>query len=810
MARQGGAIVFGAALIATCWASRAQALSAEVPTREPSLVGAAFKFRVTTTDAVGVAQYRWNFGDDTTTEFAPGVTEIEHTYAQPGHYPIIVTIKDDGGGLTSVAFVHTVHYPVFPERATTSTDLVYDPMRKRVYVVNQDDDTISSVDAAGMAKIAEVPVYQHPEALAIAKDGKLWVLHRDDYAIAVVDLDRFEIERGFRLPYVSQPMGLAMSPSGDAVYVTLLALGKLLKLDPVTGNILGELEVGPRARGVAVSHDGKDVYVTRFISSDAGGEVVNVDGPALKVKKRFQLAPDTTTMDSDQSGRGLPNYLFSVGLSPDGRQAWIPGKKDNIFRGALRDKQALGQDNTVRPMVAVIDLLQGAEALERRIDLDDRNLPSHVEWSPLGDYAFVALTGSGLIEVRDGYSGAFVTAMKEAGIAPRGVALTPDNRLFVHGSLTRNVVVFDVADILGSVDQTTKKIADIGVVAEEKLTPDVLRGKQIFYNSADGRMTFEGYLSCASCHFDGFEDGRVWDFTSRGEGLRNTTSLLGRRGLGQGNVHWSANFDEIQDFDIEIRGLFGGTGFLPNDLLDAGTSDDPLGDKKAGQSPELDALAAYVTTLDHVNPSPFRNPDGSMTADALAGREIFTKLGCDFCHVGPDFTDSSRGMLHDVGTLKPSSGKRSGGPLLGIDTPTLLGIWETAPYLHDGSAATLRDVLTTANPNDQHSYISTRTPKEIDQLVAYLLQIDNELPPRRLPFEPPLPETGDAGPPDADEGGTGIEPPPGDDRGARPLCTCELPGGRTRSAAAHLWILAPLFLWSWRRRNGGTFRETPR
>src|SRR4029078_5450703 len=103
----------------------------------------------------------------------------------------------------------------------------------------------------------------------------------------------------------------------------------------------------------------------------------------------------------------------------------------------------------------------------------------------------------------------------------------------------------------------------------------------------------------------------------------------------------------------------------------------------------------------------------------LAGKALFNKLGCDFCHVAPDYTDSARGMLHDVGTMKPPSGSRSGAARLGTDPPPLLGVWETAPYLHDGSAATLRDVLTTANPNDGHAFVSALMPAQVDQLGGH-------------------------------------------------------------------------------------------
>src|SRR5439155_24751590 len=102
------------------------------------------------------------------------------------------------------------------------------------------------------------------------------------------------------------------------------------------------------------------------------------------------------------------------------------------------------------------------------------------------------------------------------------------------------------------------QVARIPAVQTELLSPQVLLGKQIFYNAADARMSRDKYLSCAACHIDGDSDGRVWDFTDRGEGLRNTIALTGHPGIRQGPVHWSANFDEIQDFEGDIRYAFEG------------------------------------------------------------------------------------------------------------------------------------------------------------------------------------------------------------------------------------------------------------
>jgi hypothetical protein len=345
------------------------------------------------------------------------------------------------------------------------------------------------------------------------------------------------------------------------------------------------------------------------------------------------------------------------------------------------------------------------------------------------------------------------------------------------------------------------------------LPPEVLLGKQIFSNSSDVRMTKEGYLTCTTCHFDGVDDGQVWDFTSRGEGLRNTIALRGRRGAGQGNMQWSGTFNEVQDIEAEIRGLFGGLGFISDEALAQGTRAQALGDPKKGLSQELDAVAAYLATLDRPNPSPFRNSDGTLTPDGAAGKELFAKLGCDFCHSGDDFTDSVSGRVHDVGTLKPSSGTGSGAALRGIDTPSLLGVWETPPYLHDGSAATLRDVLTTANPSDRHGFVSSLSEQQLGQLISFLQQLDGDPPPSRLPFEPALPSggagtgaggaggtAGDAVMPMGGSGGT-TDATAGGASAPRRQSSCTVTSTGTPATSSWL-VLAPLLLWYHRRGVG--------
>ncbi len=212
----------------------------------------------------------------------------------------------------------------------------------------------------------------------------------------------------------------------------------------------------------------------------------------------------------------------------------------------------------------------------------------------------------------------------------------------------------------------------------------------------------------------------MWDLTGFGEGLRNTINLRGRAGAqGQGFLHWSGNFDEVQDFEGQIRNLSGGTGLMTNTDFNTGTRSQPLGDPKTGLSADLDALAAYVASLNTFTSSPLRNSDGTLTSDALAGKQIFRDLNCAQCHSGTAFTESGAANLRNIGTIKPSSGSVSAAPLTGIDTPTLRDVWATAPYLHDGSAATLGVAVRA------HNSVSI-SDSDLAKLVAYLQQIGSD------------------------------------------------------------------------------------
>ncbi len=139
-------------------------------------------------------------------------------------------------------------------------------------------------------------------------------------------------------------------------------------------------------------------------------------------------------------------------------------------------------------------------------------------------------------------------------------------------------------------------------VATEKLTPTGAAGKQLFYDARDTRLARDGYISCASCHNDGGQDGRVWDLTGFGEGLRNTITCAAAP-AGQGFLHWSNNFDEVQDFEGQIRKLAGGIGLMTMPTSTPARAARRSATRRRACSADLDALAAYVASLNAFAPA---------------------------------------------------------------------------------------------------------------------------------------------------------------------------------------------------------------
>jgi hypothetical protein len=123
---------------------------------------------------------------------------------------------------------------------------------------------------------------------------------------------------------------------------------------------------------MALSADGSRLFVSRLISPDQQGEIWDVaTAGTMRLTRTIPLAFDPGP-DSDNSGRGVPNYLTGIAItpSPKGYRAWVVSKKDNIGRGVVRDGNDLTFENTVRTILSSIDVTGNQEVLNERVDFD--------------------------------------------------------------------------------------------------------------------------------------------------------------------------------------------------------------------------------------------------------------------------------------------------------------------------------------------------------------------------------------------------------------------------------------------------------
>jgi len=695
--------------------------------------GTSASFTATTHGGSNVV-YRWNFGDGTGDSAWSSSATATHNFTSPGTYNITLSVIDDSQVLQTRSLVQTVYLPATANKPSASSNIAIETPaagNERLWVVNQDNDTVSVFDTIARVKLAEIGVGAAPRSVAVAANGLVWVTNKRGDSISVVNPATQLVVKTIALPRASQPFGLAMSPTASQAFVVLEATGQLLKFDSANYTLLGSVSVGANPRHLSITADGASVYVSRFITPalpgestatvsptpSAGAEVVMISAAGMSFMRTIVLQ-HSDKFDLENQGRGIPNYLGAATISPDGTQAWVPSKQDNIKRGSLRDGTGLNFQNTVRAISSRIVLSTSQEDLSKRVDHDNSGTGSAAVYDSHGVYLFVALETSREVAVVDAHGG-FQVARFDVGRAPQGLALSADgNTLYVSNFMDRTVGVYDLKPLLSNGQINVPQVATFNSITNEVLSPNVLLGKQFFYDARDTRLARDRYMSCASCHNEGGGDGRVWDLTGQGEGLRNTIGLRGRAAA-QGPLHWSGNFDEVQDFEGQIRSLAGGTGLMSDVVFNAGTHSQPMGDPKAGLSPELDALASYVSSLTVFEPSPFRNADGSLSAAATAGRVVFQAQNCASCHGGAAFTNSGAMGLQNIGTLKPSSGQRLGAPLTGIDIPTLRDVWRSGPYLHDGSAATL-DAAVLA-----HNAVNI-TSEDLTSLVAYLREIGSE------------------------------------------------------------------------------------
>lgn len=565
---------------------------------------------------------------------------------------------------------------------------------------NRDSGTVTIVDLDTHKKLRELKVGHHPE-------GVTFLGNTHKLAAAVYDEDRvvfLDADTGKQLGQTEvfdEPYGIVSTADGSKVYVTLDYPGRIVEINTKTLNVTNEFSVGKHVKGLAISHDDQSLFSTEYYTALV----------------RQTDAKTGRTLDQWEGG-STDNLARQITLHPRRAKAYLPHIRSRITvaHGA----------GSIFPIVSIIDTKPAEGARRKKIPMDSfqgarvTSNPWDTAITPDGKTFFVVFAGTDDLFVcnviDDDYRELTFRARLNLGHNPRGVRVAPDgNTFYVYNALDFNIVAYDT--------QTLQRKATIDVT-ENPLSDEVLLGKRLFYTALQP-MSSRLWISCASCHPDGQPDGKTWH---NPEGLRNTQSLAGMAWTHP--IHWSADRDEVQDFEHTIRGpLMQGRGLVTGRIN--GSLDAP----NKGLSRALDAMAAYSNTHNFTL-SPYAKK--GLSPAAKRGRKIFfsAQTKCATCHSGPFYTDSNptdKIVRHNVGTAVDNPGEKMGPE---YDTPTLLGVYRTAPYLSHGKAETLEEVLTVYNHDDQHGVTSQLSSQDRADLVEFL---------KALPYEDPVPQAQAAG-----------------------------------------------------------------
>ena len=598
-----------------------------------------------------------------------------------------------------------------PAAAGSSNSLLdVSPDGALLLVVNSDNNSVTVVDVKERKALREILVGDKPEGVTWIGKGSLAAVtvFRED---VVVFFDALTGKIVHKTPVFDEPYGIVANKDGSRVWVTLDYPGRLVEIDPKDFSVKAEHKVGSFVRGLALAPDESKLYVTEFYTGIL-----------------HAIEPNSGKVLDTWKGHSTDNLARHVAIHPTRPKAYLSHIRSKI--------DVIDGSGSIFPQVSICDLVPAATPGQKRrtsIGMDTYNgvrvvTNAHeAALSPDGKLIYTIYAGTNDMNISrvidDDYREmAPIGSPISIGQNPRAVRVSPDGKeVYVYTTLDFAVNFYD--------SSITKKLATVKVCEPAK-SPEWVRGKALF-GMALPPMTNPRWVACSSCHPDGLTDGRIWQ---NPEGLRKSPQFFGMAHTHP--LHWSADRDEVQDFEYTIRSkLMKGGGLVRGNIKNkVGFAPLELSETMAERSKDLDALAIYSNSFEATQLSPHA-PTGKLSESAERGKKLFTdaKVGCATCHSGPYFTDSSLQKpfkVHDVGTGTQDPSEKMGPK---YDTPSLLYVYRTAPYLHHGKAATLHDVLTTANVGDKHGVTSHLKKDEVDDLVEFLKALPYELPPKETP-----------------------------------------------------------------------------
>lgn len=592
-----------------------------------------------------------------------------------------------------------------------------------VLALDADNGTLVRIDRTSLAVVAKVQVGARPWSLTVAPDGTAFVAVRGAGSVV-------RVAPGGTVAATwlvgTEPMGVALSPDAATVYVTLAGDHKLLALDAATGAVKGQAVTGDHPTAV-VARPGAVVVLDRvgpplqFLTGPllAGGTAPAV---ALKLNGAGMVGHCGDVVPAIRALAGIVDpshgsvHVAHVRAAPGNLGTSISQAKNLACTEGGGSYGAGGSCKVARrPVEVAVSILLGTHegggsAFSQVGTSTGEQLASHFDQPndiaahPSLGMLLVAARGTDNVAVL-ATDGGLVRMLGEiaVGQAPTGIAVTDEGDVaYVLNSQDFTVGVVTLQPLLAFTGGKAPHLKQGATVAigTDPLPQPLRLGRRTFTFAGNPALSKKAVFACATCHTDGAEDGQTW-FVATGP---RQTPALAERLAGTAPFNWQGSHQVLTENMAETIQRMGGTGLT---------------------QAELASLEAFMTTGLHAPINPHLAP-GGLTAQQAEGKKLFEdpKVACNGCHVD----GKTDGMSHDVGTMSIDDftlyAKGLGKSIKGLefDTPSLKGLFASAPYLHDGSAVTLNDVLKLSDAGKMGS-TSHLTAAQKVSLMAYLLTL---------------------------------------------------------------------------------------
>lgn len=621
-----------------------------------------------------------------------------------------------------------------------------------LYAVDADNELVAVIDARSNEVATKVSVGKYPDRILLDSQDTAYVVNRGDRTVAKFKRDVWEV---VKIPVGVEPVGLALSPDEKTLYVvnaaslTSTEAGSLMAIDTSSHQVKWDMDLPPEPRSIALLDEGKRAVISLFrdgdlVEVDLGAQKITRESTQLRTQLNRQPLNGTAPRpDGSMPATVAPRGLSQVVVSPDGNRIYTTGTlaSDAVLDATSTDPNfpsggstygggsscGKGGGSVAAPSVLTFDargVTPQVDAVQECFQTEARDTPPTLLTTedgtpiqgpvamlvdPTGSWLYVANYESNNVAIIPTSRGGQTThtgfndfgmvqqtvrALVPVGSGPRGLAMSSDGRkLYVHNTFDHSVQLITSS---GSGEGAIFSATPVVKYAEDVLPADVVEGRKLFFSASNPVMNSPTVgISCGSCHLEGREDGHVWNFSM---GPRQTPSLAGRMLSQTAPFHWGGEHVDFQAFvDHTVGERMGGAG-----LTDA-------------QRQKLLAFIDAIPAAD--NPHRLASPSEAQ----VRGAQIFQQADCARCHAGQTLTNNTNA---DVGTYVVTGDVQDDPAFFsttgGLNTPSLLGLARTAPYLHDGSAQTLKQRILTNKSLDKHGLTSQLTEAQVDDLVEYL------------------------------------------------------------------------------------------